>query len=170
MSYIFFVLGWGKPKNISLNILQRYLHSHSMLTLWVVMTFSVALLPNAWQVAITVCCPFGMNDMLDFVIQLDCWPDTTVDVLFFSGSPATVHLMVDGGLLRSVSQLRTTVSSCFASSGPLMWTWLGPSETDHIKLYNLWKKPMFWGLFKFKMYENNPLYQPKNKNHKTIFS
>lgn len=108
---------------------QSVQNSRSMLILWVSVTCSNTLLLVAWQVTTTKCWSFGMTkDTFDFVIQLDCGAATTVEVLFFSGSPATVHLTLEGGLLRAVSQLRFTTSPCFASSGPLIRTLLEPSE------------------------------------------
>lgn len=120
-------------------------YSHSMLIGCDVMTFSDELSLTAWQVTTTNWWPFGMTtDTLEIVIQLDCGPATAVDVLFFSGSPATIHFIVEGGLLRSVLQLRFITSPGLASVGPLISTWLEPSARVYtLKLNKLHSNNVF---------------------------
>jgi hypothetical protein len=111
------------------------LYSHNILIEWDVITFSDPLSLTAWHVTTTNRWPFGMTkDTLEIVIQLDWGPATTEDVLFFSGSPATIHFIVEGGLLRSVLQLKFITSPGLASVGPLIITWLEPSACIHVKI------------------------------------
>lgn len=127
LAIILYLFNLQGTRNV-LRLIYNCIYSLIMLILWVVSTFSNGLLLITWHLAITKCCPVGITkDTLDFVIQLDCGAATTEDVLFFSVSPATVHFINEGGLLRPVSQLKCTTSPCFASPGPLIWAWLEPS-------------------------------------------